>query len=166
MTANDFLEAVKVFTTGVVGDIILPCYPVKGDSGPCHRAPAVYKQKLPDMYDFEKKTPYIIHQVVSTASGQSPGERTKSRLVLRSVFCIYHPQSDEGALALLELMERFRIGILKTRILDSRYEIDLEKSQLETLMYPEESDPFFAGEMVSEWKMPSVEREDIRRIIS
>jgi hypothetical protein len=166
MTANDFLDAMKAFTERVTGDVILPCYMERDDVEPCYRPPSVYKQRVPDMADFEKKVPYIMHQVITTSTAQKPGERTKSKLVLRSVFCIYHPQAEEGSLTLLTLAERFRVAILKERIVDGRYEINLADSQLELLMYPEESDPFFAGEVITEWSMPGVEREDIRKYIS
>lgn len=166
MTANDFLDAMKAFTERVTKDVILPCFMERDDEEPCFKPAAVYKQRVPEVAQFEKKVPYIMHQVVTTSTGQKPGERTRSKLVLRTVFCIYHPKEEEGSLTLLELAERFRIAVLKERIVDGRYEINLADSQLELLMYPEESDPFYAAEIITEWSMPAVEREDIRKYIS
>ena len=59
---------------------------------------------------------------------------------------------------LLNLMERFRIKLLREVIIGDQFQLDLE-SGLESLIYPDDTAPFFAGEMVSVWKMPSVERE-------
>ena len=77
---------------------------------------------------------------------------------MRSIFCVYSSNEEEGALALLNLMERLRIDLLRKCVLADRYELDLETG-LEGLIYPNDSAPYYMGEMVSMWKLPAVERE-------
>ena len=59
---------------------------------------------------------------------------------------------------LLNLMERLRIAILKKVVIGEQFEIDLEAG-LECLVYPDDTAPYFLGEMVSTWKMPTIKRE-------
>lgn len=59
---------------------------------------------------------------------------------------------------LLNLMERLRIYLLQRVVIGGKYQLNLEAG-LETLIYPNESAPYYVGEMVSTWDMPSVERE-------
>ena len=59
---------------------------------------------------------------------------------------------------LLNLMERVRIGILKKIVIGNQFTLDKEAG-LECLAYPDDTAPYYCGEMVSTWIMPSVERE-------
>lgn len=77
---------------------------------------------------------------------------------MRSIFCVYDPDEEEGGLLLLNLMERVRIALLKQGVLDSRYQLDLEAG-LETVSYPDDTAPYYAGEMASRWRLPGIVRE-------
>lgn len=59
---------------------------------------------------------------------------------------------------LLNLMERFRIGLLKRVVIGGQFELDLQAG-MESLIYPEDTAPYYAGEMVSIWKLPPIKRE-------
>ena len=74
------------------------------------------------------------------------------------MFCVYCDDEQAGALHLLNLMERLRIRLLQQVTIGQQYQLDLEAG-VEMLIYPEDSAPYFAGEMSTTWKMPSVERE-------
>ena len=78
--------------------------------------------------------------------------------VVRSIFCVYCNDEQEGALHLLNLMERLRIRLLQDVVIGGQFELDLEAG-IEVLIYPENTAPYFAGEMSTTWKMPSVERK-------
>lgn len=89
---------------------------------------------------------------------QPQGDRATSQAVVRSIFCVYHFNEEEGALALLNLMERLRISLLKQVVIGNRYQLDLSEG-LELFIYPEDTAPYYAGEMTSTWIIPSVARE-------
>ena len=88
---------------------------------------------------------------------------------------VENPQMDneqEGDLALLNMMERFRVELLKVRKVGGtgtdgrhRYQFTLDISpdhKLESIPYDEESKPYYAGEMITYWKLPTVQQtEDI-----
>jgi len=159
MVKNDFLDTIKGFTEEAIKELILPVRVQSENEAQSYRAADVYKMRLPDSTSATKKAPYIIHSIITSADKQPAGERTQSTLQLRSVFCVYCDNEQEGALYLLELMERWREQVLRTRVLNKRYELDL-RTAMESLFYPaEDTAPYFLGETVSTWKMPTVERE-------
>lgn len=158
MTKVDFLEVMRADTEQAISDIIMPTKPQKTNMDPESRAAGVHKMRLPDSSAFQDKAPYIIQQIVTGKDSQQEGQRVKAGTTVRSIFCVYHEDEQEGALMLLNLMERLRIHWLKKLNLEERYILDLEIG-LESLVYPENTAPFYAGEMFSTWKLPAVERE-------
>ena len=160
MTKVILLEELKKFTEIAIKDIIMPTKPQKGDTEPTFRAAEVYKMRLPDSNSATKISPYIIHQVITGKDSQQPTQREESAAVVRSIFCVYNEDEQEGGLMLLNLMERLRIELLKKGVIGHRFALDLETG-IEYLIYPDDTAPFYAGEMISNWLLPTVEREVI-----
>lgn len=154
------LEALKAETEVAVGDLLLPVAMQQGDKEkPKNRAAKVYLMRLPDGKAATKKVPYIIHQVLTGKDQQPPGKLDESSTAIRSIFAVYNKDEQEGGLALLGLMERLRIHLLRTVIIgEGQFELDKEAG-LEILVYPDDHAPYFAGEMSTVWKCPAVERE-------
>lgn len=132
----------------------------KANEEPNYRAAKVYKMRLTDSKAATKKAPYILHQIITGKDHQPPGKRMASSTVVRTIFCVYCDDEQEGSLMLLNLMERLRIELLRQVVIGAQFTLDLQEG-METLVYPDDTAPYFAGEMVSTWKMPSVEREVI-----
>ena len=160
MTRIALLEQLREFTKAVTKDIIMPTMMEKGDAAKTERPAEVFLMRLPDSRAAKKKAPYILHQLITGKDEQRSGERAESRAMIRTIFCVYHDNEQEGSLALLNLMERLRIELLRKVVIGNQFQLDLEAS-LETLVYPDDTAPFFAGEIVSTWKLPAVEREVI-----
>ncbi len=159
MNKLNLLKALKVRTESALADLILPVKPTKEDPDQIYRAPAVYICRLPDGKRTTQFSPYILHTVVNSSDKQDPGDKVPDSLVnVRSVFCVYHADEEEGGIALLETMERVRIDLLRNPILDNTYEIDMQGG-VEGLVYPDDTAPFFLGEMMVAWKLPPVKRE-------
>lgn len=160
MTKTILLERLGEFTRETTGEMLLPVRRQKEDTeAPVPRAAAVFLMRHPDGTAATKKAPYILHQIVTGKDIQRAGEKAPdATAVVRSVICVYSEAEDEGGLMLLELMERLRIGLLRQVILGGQFELDLE-SGVETLVYPEDTAPYYIGEMVSTWKLPKIERE-------
>ena len=83
---------------------------------------------------------------------------------MRSIFCVYNPDEQEGGLSLLTLMDQLYLSLLERPIVGAQFTLDLEAG-MESMAYPEDSAPYFAGEMVTVWKMPPVKRLDTTRVI-
>jgi hypothetical protein len=158
MNRITLLEQLKKFTTESVGDIIMPVQMQKGDAEQQFRAAEIHLMRLPDSSQAKKKAPYIIHQLITSKDIQPQGENVTASAVVRSIFCVYNNNEEEGSLMLLNLMERLRIHLLKQVVIGNQFQLDLE-SGLETIIYPEDTAPYYAGEMISAWILPAVRRE-------
>lgn len=153
------LDSLTDFTRNAVKDLILPVKIQSENECQRYRPAEVYKMRLPVSSEAKKKAPYIIHTVLTAFDEQKEGQPDYSQTVIRSIFCVYNPDEQEGGLALLNLMERLRIELLKTRVIGNRFELDVKNAKLEMLIYPDNTAPYFVGEMVSTWKMPGIKRE-------
>lgn len=163
MTKVILLEQLKIFTEAVTRDLLLPAAQQKEDPEPPLPRPAdVYRTRLPDGRAAKKKAPYILHQIITGKDMHPPGERAEASAVVRSIFCVYHSDEQEGGLALLNLMERLRIALLEQVVVGKQFKLDL-KAGLESLVYPEDTAPYYAGEMVSTWILPPVNRKIERK---
>ena len=158
MTRLDLLGVLCDVTREATADIIMPSRVQKGDEEQIFRAADVHRMRLPDSSAAQKKAPYIIHQIITGRDTQSAGERVSSVATVRSIFCVYNDNEEEGGLMLLNLMERLRIHLLRQVVIGERYQLDLQAG-LECLIYPDDTSPYFAAEMSSTWKLPSVKRE-------
>lgn len=158
MNRVTLLEQFKIFTEEATGDIIMPVKLQKGDAEQGYRAAKVYLMRLNDSSAAQKKAPYIIHQLITGKDIQPQGQNVSASAVVRSIFCVYNDDEEEGALMLVNLMERLRIDLLRQVAIGKQFQLDLEIG-LESLVYTDDTAPYYAGEMVSTWKLPAVTRE-------
>ena len=78
---------------------------------------------------------------------------------MRSIFCVFCSDEQEGTLYLINAMERLRIALLKNPLIgNNQFECDL-KEGLEDLVYPDDTYPYYMGEMITTWKLPPIKRE-------
>ena len=157
MTRVLLLEQLKAFTIAATRDLLLPLVPQEEELllPPRYGPPGVYRMRLPEFGAATRKAPYILHQAVTGKDVQKPGDRTPdSSAVVRTVFCVYCKDEEEGGLYLLNVMEQVVIG--------KQFRLDL-KEGLESLAYPDDASsstaPYYLGEMVSQWKLPPVGRK-------
>lgn len=154
----DLLYKLKAFTEAAISELIMPVRLQKGDKEEGYRAASVYLMRLPDSTSATKKAPYVLHQLITGKDEQPSGQKPKSSAVVRSICCVYSADEQEGGLMLLNLMERIRIALLRTTIIGGRYQLDMEAG-VECLVYPDDTAPYFIGEMVTNWALPAIERE-------
>lgn len=162
MTTVFLLEALKAFAEEATKDMILPVAANEYcEKKPEPRAALVFRARLPEFDDATEKAPYILHQIVMRKDVQIPGQFPTAQAVVRTVFCVYNEDGQEGGMALLNLMERLRIALLKQRVIGKQFILDVEAG-LETLVYPDDGEhptaPYYLGEMYSVWKIQEIER--------
>lgn len=158
MTGIILLERLKDFTEEAIKDLLLPVAQQRGDPAPpAPRAAGVYCMRLPDGRAADKKAPYVIHQILTRKDTQTPEQGPTAFATVRTIFCVYHQDEQEGGLALLNLMERLRIALLQKGVVGKQFILN-RREGLESLIYPDGTAPYYAGEMISVWKMPTVER--------
>ena len=157
MTRIVLLECLRDFTKEATADLIMPTRMQKGDTEQGYRPADVYLMRLPDSSSATKRAPYVLHQLISGADQQKENHIISDASV-RSVFCVYNDDKQEGGLMLLNLMERLRVALLQQVIIGEQFTIDLDAG-LNILTYSNDTAPYFAGEMISTWKLPTVKRE-------
>jgi len=159
VTKIDFLDSLAEVTKDAVKDVLLPVKQEDEKDKASDRTATVYKMRLPDRNSATKKAPYILHQIVTGKDSQAQGKVPASKVTVRTVFCVYAPSEDaEGAMSLLTLMERLRITMLKSVSMGEFYQLDREAG-IEQLIYPEDTAPYYVGEMVSVWNVPPIQME-------
>lgn len=160
MTKVVLLDRLKEETEQATCNLLMPvCQQKEDKEPPPNRAATVYRMRLPNSNASKKKAPYIIHQVVTSKDQKPAGAEDESHCMIRSVFCVYDPDNEEeGSMRLLNLMERVRIHLLQKVVIGDQFELDKETG-LECLVYQEDTAPYFAGEMITVWKLPVIERE-------
>lgn len=158
MTKNVLLDVLAAFTSDAVSDLILPVRASKAVPDPEDRAAEVYKMRLPDSKSAKDKAPYILHQIITGGDKQPSGQKIDCRATVRSIFVVYDDDESEGALNLLNLMERLRIRLLQQVVIGEQFELNLQEG-VETMIYPDDTAPYFMGEMVTVWNLPPVQRE-------
>lgn len=159
MTSVMLLEALKLRTEEATAELLMPVKPTKKEQEPEIRRPVVYKTRLPDEKASNKYAPYVLHSVLNTSYRQEPGNLPEGLVNVRTLFCVYNEDEQEGGLMLLNLMERIRISLMANPILDRQFRLDYEGG-IEQLVYPDDTAPFYLGEMMTVWKMPPVGREE------
>lgn len=161
MTTVFLLEALKAFTENATKELIMPVRANEKNPEPEPRAALVFRTRLPDFHAATEKAPYILHQLVTREDVQIPGQFPTAQAVVRTVFCVYNEDGQEGGMTLLNLIERLRIALLKHRVLDKQFVLNTEAG-LKTLIYPDDDEhptaPYYLGEMYSVWKIQEIER--------
>lgn len=178
MTRWDFLDAVAEYTNHIFRDVRLPKNidpeeiaeedpdTLFREDGAETVGLAVYRMRLPDTASSLTSAPYCLHQIVTGTDSYDEDGAPVSRVLLRSVFCIYHPLPadleqpyDHGAERVMEVAERFRISVLRDGMIADRFTLDLAAGELETLYYPDDMRPYHVAEIASNWRIPPVKRE-------
>ncbi|GHU42206.1 hypothetical protein FACS1894111_05740 [Clostridia bacterium] len=176
MTPIILLERLKEFLQENTKDIILSVRPVKNKTLPQtprtrgnrtaeeeteaeqvrNRAAEVHLMRLPDKDAEENRIPYILLQLITGTDTQEPGQQEDSETKVRIIIATYSENDSEGALDVLNLISRIRIALLKAGEVGQQF---LLRKPLEYLVYPDDTRPYFFGEIMSIWEMPTIKRE-------
>lgn len=158
MTRTQLLDDFTAFCKDAVKDMKFPLEVQQGDTKKIHRAPDVYKNRLPHSKEYKKYVPYIIAQIITGEHIQKPGKQPQHTVQVRLVFCVYGEDEQEGSIMLLNVMDRVQEKILKSVQVGKYFELDVNEP-LESLIYTDDTAPYFAGEMVGTFKLPAIKRE-------
>lgn len=158
MNAVFLMKGLKGYTEELFKNKKLSVRMQRGDDTQIFRAPQVYMMRLPDSASATKKAPYILHQLIKSESVQSESQLMSTSATIRTIFCVYSDNEEEGAMQLLELIEEFKAALIMNPVINEQFLLNT-KRKIEYLIYPEDTAPYYCGEMVSEWILPSVQRE-------
>lgn len=154
MTKLDLLFALRHDTQDLLKELRLPVrYQKSDDTPPELRAPAVYLMRLPDGKQATKMAPYVLHQAVTGTDKEPTGKHWESYAIVRTIVCVYHPDEQLGGLQLLDVMERLRVHWQECPVVDRRFKLDTDEG-LESLIYNNDTAPYYAGEIATTWWIP------------
>lgn len=156
MTSSDLLDALKTYIEKITSDIILPVKVDRKSGDSKERAADVYRMRLPKKSDETAKIPYILIQFIKSIDTHDPGQPPESVSMIRIVVATYSEDESEGSENVLNILTRIRIAFLKDGLIAERY---ILKSPLEAVVYPDDTAPYFLGEMMTNWQMPIIKSE-------
>ena len=168
MTWNDLLLALKEFIEKATKDLKFKVRiqskaeetAIAEDPELEWRKAEVYMMRLPDSREAKKKAPYVLVQLITTGDVQEQGQLDDSYAIIRIICCVYDNDEQEGALALLNLASRIRIAFLRSCMIGEHNQFVLDKTEkLEFMAYPDDTAPYYAGEMIGVWHLPPIKRE-------
>jgi hypothetical protein len=156
MTPIILLDALQEFISEKTKDIVLPVRVREEDEEEIERAAGVYKMGLPKADDIQQKVPYILLKLLNGVDDKKAGEPEESTCKIRVIFTTYSDNGEEGPLALLNLILRVRSELEKSVIVGGRFVL---QKPLEYIVYQDTTQPYYMGEMMTNWSIPTIERE-------
>jgi len=156
MTPFVLLDELKTFIEKETKDLLSPVMLTHGSKGPKERAAQVFVMRLKTEADKTNKVPYVLLQFIKSEDKQEPGKAMECRCWVRIIAATYAKEEDEGALALLNLLTRIRLALLREGIIGRQFVLE---SPLEAVMYSDTPIPYHLGEMMSVWRMKAMESE-------
>lgn len=158
MTRVQFLNDLKLFCEDAVKDMVFPLQVQKGDIKEQKRAPIVYIMRLPNSKSYEKYAHYIIVQIVKGNHIQKAGQESFHTVKVRLVFCVYCENEQDGAIMLMNVMDRVQEKLMESRVVGGVFKLNCHEP-FETQSYYEDTAPFFGGEMTGTFIIPATERK-------
>lgn len=120
------------------------------------RAADVYKMRLPNKDDQTQKIPYILLQFLTGKDDKQEREPEESTCQIRIVVATYSEDGGTGAYDVLNVLLRIRSELQKTGIIGGQFCL---QKPLEYIVYPDSTQPYYLGEMVTNWSIPTIKRE-------
>lgn len=158
MTPTILLEELKDYIKEITKDIMLPVRVSRTSDQPKERPAEVHLMNLPKKEDETQQVPYILIKYLTGKDEQPAGQQTDSGCMVRVIIATYAEDAEEGGMALLNVISRIRYHLLKDRLLAHQFQLD---NPLESIIYPEDTRPYYLGELMTSWSLPSIEREVI-----
>lgn len=157
MTPIILLDRLEEFVTDVTKDIKLQ---VKvrnlNPEEEKERAANVYKMRLPKKEDQVQQIPYILLQFLNGKDDKKEKEPEESMCAVRIVIATYSEDGGQGAYDLLNVLLRIRSELEKTGIIGGQFAL---QKPLEYIVYPDSTEPYYLGEMITNWSIPTIKRE-------
>lgn len=156
MTPIILLDDLQKFIEENTADILLE---VKVRTGPAtekERAAKVYKLALPEKDDNTQQIPYILLKVLTGADEKKDNQPKSSDVRVRMIIATYSQNEKQGQLALLNLILRIRERLQKQHIIGGRFCLEYP---FEYIIYQDTTPPYYLGEIMTTWSIPSIERE-------
>lgn len=155
MTPVILLKELKKYIEEAVKDIPLPVKVTRSEKSK-ERPPKVYLMNLPRKEDEIQQVPYILIKYLTGNDTQEEGDENESEAQVRIIVATYEEDAEEGAVSLLAILSRLRYKFLIDREIAGQFRLIMP---VQSIIYPEDTRPYYMGEMMTRWTLPPIERE-------
>lgn len=156
MTPVILLDDLKKFIEENTADILLEVKVRTGQAAEKERPVKVYKMGLPEKDDTTQQIPYILLKVLTGEDEEEDRQPKSSEVRVRMIIATYSQDGEQGPLALLNLILRIRERLQKQHIIGGRFCL---KYPFEYIIYQDTTPPYYLGEIMTIWSIPTIERE-------
>ena len=156
MTPIILLDDLQNFIEENTADILLEVKVRTGETTEKERAANVYKMGLPEKDDNTQQIPYILLKVLTGEDGKEDLQPKSSKVRVRMLIATYSQDGERGPLALLNLILRIRERLQKQHIIGGRFCLEYP---FEYIIYQDTTPPYYLGEIMTIWSIPTIERE-------
>ena len=156
MTPVFLLDRLQEFIEEKTADIKLEVRVRSGSNEEKERSAKVYKMGLPQKDDVQQQVPYILLKFLTGVDDKAAGQPEEATCKVRIIFAVYSEDGQEGPLALLNLILRVRSELKKAGIVGNQFVLQMP---LEYIVYQDTTAPYYMGEMMTNWSIPTVGRE-------
>jgi hypothetical protein len=156
MNLRALLDALAEFVETSLQEMRLPVKQEGWDDQPRTRAIEIYKQRMPSASDAKEKVPYVLLQMLNGSDDEKASGEQEHKASIRVIVTIFDWDPQQGALSLLNIVEKLRFDLLKAGIIGDRFTL---LKPFEFLIYPDDTIPYHVAELSTVWGIPAVERE-------
>ena len=157
MTPIVLLECLEEFVKDKTKDIMLQVrVRNQNPDEEKERAAGVYKMRLPNKEDQTQKIPYILLQVLKGEDKKEERGPQESTCQIRIIVATYSEDGGTGSFDVLNVLMRLKSELEKVGIIGNRFTLQLP---LEWIVYPDTTQPYYLGEMMTNWELPVIKRE-------
>lgn len=156
MTPIMLLDDLQEFIEENTADILLEVKVRKGEATEKERAAKVYKMGLPEKDDSTQQVPYILLKVLDGKDEKEGRQPKKSVARVRIIIATYSQDGERGPMSLLNLILRIQERLQKKGIIGERFCLQYP---FEYIVYQDVTPPYYLGEIMTMWSVPSIERE-------
>lgn len=157
MTPVILLECLKDFVEDTTKNMKLQAR-VRGNNPEeqKEKRPEVFLMRLPNREAKQTRVPYILLQLLTGKDDQQERQPPESTAQIRVVACTYSEDESTGAMDVMNVIMRLRSELQKAGIIGERFVL---QHPLEYLIYPDDTAPYFFGEMILNFSIPTIKRE-------
>lgn len=156
MTPVFLMECLQTFLQEKTKDIILPVRIRTGSNEAKERAAEVFKMGLPQEDDAMQKVPYILIKFLTGEDEKEKGQPKESNCKIRLIFTVYNEDGQDGPLSLLNLILRVRSELQKAEVIGGQFALQMP---LEYIVYQDTTPPYYMGEIMTNWSIPTIQRD-------
>lgn len=150
------LDAIQEFLEDKLKNVQLLVKPNEDDDeAPTVRGVRIFHQRMPNPEDTSPYIPYILLQMLNGEDKRLEDGQEESKTAVRFVVTLYDPDPEEGAKALSNLISTMRYEMEQAGVVGGRYEL---MRPVQYQFYVENTLPYHLAEMMTEWRIPNVER--------